>query len=147
MADLLVFHLSGQRYALASATVREIVRAVAIVPLPQAPPIVEGVVDYRGTVVPVLDIRARFRLPPASLDIHQHFIIADAQRTVAIRADRVAQVLTIDPYEEQSIEDGAPYVSGVVQLADGLVLIHDLNTFLSAEEVTIVAAAIEGAGA
>lgn len=147
MADLLVFQLGGSRYGLDSETVKEVVRAVAVVPLPQAPAIVEGVIDYRGTVVPVLDIRARFGHPPNPLDLHQHFIIARSHRTVAIRADRVTQVATISPVEEQKIEDGAPYVSGVVQLADGLVLIHDLDTFLTADEVTTIDNAIEEAGA
>ena len=147
MADLLVFQLGGRRYGLASAAVREVVRAVAVVPLPRAPAIVEGVIDYRGTAVPVLDIRSRFGLPPAPLDVLQHFILAEARRVVAIRADRVTQVVTVSPLEEQSIEEGAPYVSGVVLLADGLVLIHDLNTFLSADEETTIATAIEEAGA
>ena len=142
MAEVLVFHLAGQRFALASTVVREVVRAVAVVPLPNAPPIVEGVIDYRGTIVPVLDIRARFALPAAPLDVHQHFIVADAQRRVAIRTDRVAQVLPIDATQTHKIEDAAPYITGVVQLDDGLVLIHDLATFLSADEVTTLDHAI-----
>ena len=138
MADLLVFHLGGQRYALATTAVQEVVCAVAVVPLPKAPSIVEGVIDYRGQIVPGLDIRERFGLPSALLDVHNHFIVAQAHRVVALRVDRVAQVLPIGANDAEAIESGTPYITGAVRLADGLVLIHDLATFLSAAEQTSI---------
>lgn len=141
--DLLVFHLGAVRYAVASAAVREVVRAVAVVPLPRAPAIVEGVIDYRGTVTPVLDIRSRFGLPPAPPDIHQHFILAEAHRLVALRVDRVTDVIQLEASGAEAIDDGAPYVTGVVKLADGLVLIHDLATFLSTDEECVLDHALD----
>ena len=50
--DVLVFHLNAQRYGLPVADVQEVVRAVAVAPLPKAPRIVEGVIDVRGRLVP-----------------------------------------------------------------------------------------------
>src|SRR5881296_2430916 len=76
--EVLVFEVGGQKYALPTADVRELVRAVAITPLPAAPAVIEGVVDVRGRVLPVLDVRARFRLPPKALDPSDHFIVASA---------------------------------------------------------------------
>lgn len=147
MADLVVFHLGGLRYGLTSTAVREVVRAVAVLPLPKAPPIVEGIIDYRGAVVPVLDIRARFGLPGTPLDPHQHFIVATAaERTVALRVDRVAQIVAIDANGVESIESSTPYVAGVIRLPDGLVLIHDLGTFLDSDESVALDAAIAEAG-
>ena len=61
--EVLVFEVEGQRYGLPTADVRELVRAVTITPLPNAPAVIEGVVNVRGRVLPVLDMRARFRLP------------------------------------------------------------------------------------
>jgi purine-binding chemotaxis protein CheW len=136
--DVLVFHLNGQRYGLVSADVRQVVRAVAIAPLPQAPSIVEGVINLRGALVPVLDIRARFELPAKPLSIADQLIVATAgRRRVALRVDGPLDVISVDP---ALIEDPAPMVghagliAGVAKLPDGLVLIHKLRVFLSAAE-------------
>jgi purine-binding chemotaxis protein CheW len=59
--ELLIFEIGASRFGLPSADVREVLRAVTIVPLPGAPPIVEGLINVRGRIVPVLDIRRRFR--------------------------------------------------------------------------------------
>src|ERR1700687_6141499 len=86
--EVLVFEVGGQRYGLPTADVRELVRAVAITPLPNAPAVIEGVVNVRGRVPPVLDVRPRFRLPPKPLDPSDHFIVASAgPRGVILRVD------------------------------------------------------------
>jgi purine-binding chemotaxis protein CheW len=61
--QVLVFEVAGRRYGLPADDVQELLRAVSIVPLPRAPAVVEGVINLRGKVVPVLDVRGRFRLP------------------------------------------------------------------------------------
>ena len=136
--EVLVFEVGGQKYALPTADVRELVRAVAITPLPGAPGIIEGVVDVRGSVLPVLDVRARFQLPPKALDPSDHFIVASAgPRGVILRVDRATHLALVDEAQIQPTEalgPAAAYVAGVAKLEDGLVLIHDLATFLSAAE-------------
>lgn len=93
---LLAFELSGQRYGLPLAAVLEVVRAVAITPLPGVPPVVEGAINVRGRVVPVLDLRARFGLPPHPLDPDQHLVLArTGRRLVAVRTDWVARLYTV----------------------------------------------------
>lgn len=136
--DVLLFELGGFRYALPTSDVAELARAVTIVPLPKAPPIVEGIINVHGRVVPVLNIRARFGVPPRPLSPADHLIVARAgSRTVALRVDRAVELAYVD---EQQIEDAravvpyAGYISGVAKLADGLVLIHDLRTFLEEAE-------------
>jgi purine-binding chemotaxis protein CheW len=136
--EVLVFEVGGQKYALPTADVRELVRAVAITPLPGAPSVIEGVVDVRGCVLAVLDVRARFRLPPKALDPSDHFIVASAgPRGVILRVDRATHLALVDEASVQPPETlgpGAAYVAGVARLEGGLVLIHDLTTFLSAAE-------------
>lgn len=136
--SLLVFTLGDARFGLHAMLVREVVRAVAIAPLPKAPAIVEGVINYRGTIVPVLDVRQRFRLDPAPLDPRQHFVVAQAgARLVALRVDRATELVTVS---EASIRPaatavpGTEYVAGIAQLPDGLLVIHDLERFLALEE-------------
>jgi purine-binding chemotaxis protein CheW len=136
--EVLVFEVGGQKYALRTADVCELVRAVAITPLPGAPAVIEGVVDVRGRVLPVLDVRARFRLPAKALDPSDHFIVASAgARGVILRVDRATHLALVDEASVQSprmLGPGGAYLAGVARLEDGLVLIHDLTTFLSAAE-------------
>ena len=138
MREVLVFEVGGQTYGLPIADVRELVRAVAITPLPNAPAVIEGVVNVRGRVLPVLDIRARFRLPAKPLDPSDHFVVASAgARGVILRVDGATHLALVDETSIQAPETLGPsatYVAGVARLEDGLVLIHDLATFLSAAE-------------
>lgn len=149
MVDVLVFEVGGLRYALPASDVRELARAVTIVPLPKAPAIVEGIINVRGRVVPVLDIRARFRLPRRALSHTDHFILAQTdERMVALRADRAVDLTQVDAEdieEPHALVPGAEYVSGVAKLPDGLVLIHDLRTFLLEAEAAALDAAVAGA--
>ena len=136
--EVLVFEVGSQTYGLPSRDVRELVRAVAITPLPNAPDFIEGVVNVRGTVLPVLDMRARFRLPAKPLDPSDHFIVASAgTRGVILRVDRATHLALLDEDTIQAPERlgaGPGYLEGVAQVDGGLVLIHDVAAFLSASE-------------
>lgn len=149
MVSLLSFEVAGQSFALPARLLREVVRAVAITPLPKAPPIIEGVINVRGTVVPVLDIRQRFGLTPIPLAPDQHLLIAQAgPRLVALRVDRALELLAVDEGAIEAagrVAPGAEYVAGIATLADGLLVIHDLERFLSLEEAVQVDAVVAGA--
>jgi purine-binding chemotaxis protein CheW len=136
--EVLVFEVGGQKYGLPTVDVRELVRAVAITPLPGAPALIEGIVNVRGRVVPVLNVRARFGLPAKPLDPSDHFIVASAgPRGVILRVDRATHLTLVDEASVQpagTLGPGAHCVEGVARLEGGLVLIHDLTTFLSAAE-------------
>jgi purine-binding chemotaxis protein CheW len=135
---LLVFLLDEQRYALPLPVVRRVERAVAVTALPAAPEAVLGVVDVRGEIVPVFDLRRRFRLPARALGLSDRLVVARTQhRLVALLADTVQGVAEgpaskIIPAERILPDLG--FVRGVVRLEDGMVLIHDLDKFLSLEE-------------
>lgn len=137
-AEILVFELDTQRYALCSSEVRELLRAVTVVPLPRAPAIVEGIINVRGDVVPVLDVRTRFGIRAKPAEHTDHLIVARAgSRLVALRTDRALGLTRVDAgavASGQSIASGLEYLAGVACLPDGLVLIHDLSTFLSQAE-------------
>jgi purine-binding chemotaxis protein CheW len=136
--ELLTFEIWHRRFGIAVADVREVVRAVSIARLPRAPAIVEGVVNVRGCIVPALDIRARFNLPPKVLEPSDHLVIAFAKRRlVAIRVDRVTDLMKVARSDVDDLTlavPGSNLVAGVAKLHDGLVLIHDLATFLSVSE-------------
>ena len=133
---LVVFTLDEQQYALRLSAVHRVVRMVEITPLPKAPEIIHGVIDMQGHIIPVVNIRKRFRLPEREVRMNDQLIIAyTSRRTVAIAADAVGSVVEhtgIIPGEE--IVPGLEYVEGVTRLEDGIVLIHDLDRFLSLDE-------------
>ncbi len=136
--QLVVFSMDGQRYALRLSAVQRVVRAVEVTPLPSAPEIVLGVINIEGRIVPAVNIRRRFGLPHKEIGLNDHLIIArTAKRPVALLVDSVSGVIDASPdgvVESSSILPRMDYVEGVAKLADGMVLIHDLDTFLSLEE-------------
>lgn len=135
---LIVFNLDAQRYALHLAAVERLARAVLVTPLPGAPPIVAGVINARGHIVPVVDIRTRFGLASRPETLSDSLILARTHtRMVALAADSVEGLLEIPERTiagTEAILPNVPYLNGVVKLEDGLVLIHDLASFLSLDE-------------
>lgn len=135
--QLFVFSLEGQRYALHLSVVEKVVRAVEINPVPKAPDSVLGIINVRGRIVPVLNIRRYFRRPERDLDLDDRLILVQAkERLVAFPADDVTGVLE---FPENAIVEGSAvlpevtYLEGVMALKDGMVLIYDLERFLSSE--------------
>ena len=149
MDQLVVFTLDDQRYGLPLFAVELIVRVVDVTPLPKAPEIVLGVVNVQGRIVPVINLRGRFRLPQHEIALSDQFVIArTSRRPVALVVDAVAGVLEISEQEIVRAQDVLPeleYVEGLVKLDDGLVLIHDLDKFLSLDEAAALDRAMESA--
>jgi purine-binding chemotaxis protein CheW len=139
---LVVFSLDDQRYALALARVQRAVRVVGITPLPKAPPIVLGIIDLGGVVIPVIDIRQRFNHPPRDVRLSDHLIVATTgKRTVALLVDETKGVIEASPESfapAGEILPGLELVDGAMKLENGLILIHDLERLLSLEEETAI---------
>jgi purine-binding chemotaxis protein CheW len=135
---LVVFALDEQRYALHLAAVERILPLVEVTPLPKAPEIVLGVVNVHGAVVPVVNMRRRFRLPEIDGNPAHRLILAQtARRRVALVVDSSEGVIETNRNGVTGSEEILPrleYVEGVVKLPDGLILIHDLDRFLSLDE-------------
>ena len=143
--SLVVFQLDDRRYALRLSAVERVLPAVEIVPLPQVPAIVRGVINVEGRIIPVVDIRARFSLPPRALALSDHLLIAQTQRRpVALVVDAVIGVTEIDQIvATERFADHAAYIEGVATLNGDLIVIHDLDTFLSTTESAAREAALQ----
>jgi purine-binding chemotaxis protein CheW len=137
-AKWVVFSLDSGRYALPLAAVERVVRAVEITRLPGAPPIVLGAINVQGRVLPVFNIRRRFGLPERDIGPADQFVIArGANRAVVLAVDEAQGVLQSplsDTVSAESIMTGLGYVQGAIRSPDGLVLIQDLDLFLSDAE-------------
>lgn len=135
---LVVFAIDGQRYALPLSTAERVLPMVAVSPLPEGPTFALGVINLHSLVVPVFDIRRRFNLPPRDYGLDAHLLVArTSRRTLAMPVDEVLGVTEVS--EEtvtapEAILPGIGHVGGIVPLQDGLLFIHDLETFLSRDE-------------
>lgn len=142
-----IFTLGKLRYALPLKAVERVVRMMAVMPLPKAPGIVLGVVNIHGRVIPVINMRRRFCLPEREITLTDQLIIAHtARRSVGLVADAVLDVIAYPAENLIAAEDIIPnieYIEGVAKLADGLILIHDLDKFLSLEEENALDHALE----
>lgn len=148
---LVIFDIEGQRYAIPLLTVERVLLMVAVSPLPKSPPVAIGAINLHGQVVPVLDIRRRFGLPPRDYGLTGHLLVARTHRRIlALPVDEVVGVQEVDGETitpPGAVLPGLGYVAGIVTLADGLIFIHDLDTFLSLDEEQQLAEALEGRAA
>jgi purine-binding chemotaxis protein CheW len=135
---LVVFRLDELRIALALEVVERIVRAVEVTPLPRAPAMVLGAIQVAGEVLPVLNLRRRFKLPNSGITPAQHFVITRIPgRRVVLIFDESFGVTEV-PAEHirtgAQVIPGLELLRGIVALDEGLVLIDDLEKFLTPDE-------------
>lgn len=145
--ELIVFLIDGRRFALPLAVVRRIVRAVEVAGVPNAPGLVSGVIDLQGEVIAVFDMRRRLGLLGRDIGLADQFIIAQTrERTLALVVDEVRGLV-----RSESVQAGHPLpdvpgfdaFQGVARLDDGLVLIQDLEKFLSPAEASALDDALQ----
>jgi purine-binding chemotaxis protein CheW len=144
------FSLGEAWYALELDVVERVVPMAAVIPLPRAPEVVLGAFNLHGEVVPVVDVRHRLGLAPRGFALTARFLVARAgRRRLALAVDEVAGVSEVDAGAvavPAAVLPGLRHLKGIVTLADGLLLIQDLDAFLSLDEEARLAAALEEAG-
>jgi purine-binding chemotaxis protein CheW len=147
MDTLVCFTLDGTRYAVPAERVLEIVARVVLTPLPAVPAPIVGVFSYRGTPMAAVDLRARLGHAPRPPGRDDHFLVVrSARRDVALVVDRVD---TTEPLDERRVWPAptpAQHLAGVVTLADGLLLIEDLDAALSLDEERAIDASLRQPG-
>lgn len=146
---LFVFSLEGRKFALHLSAVDKVIRSMEISPLPKAPEIVLGIISLWGRILPVLDIRKRFRLPEHETMLSDCLIIArTSKRTVVLMAEAALGLVeeTGPTVSAGDILPGLDYVEGVKKIGGDIILIHDLDTFLSLEEEKAIDGSLEGRG-
>ncbi len=139
LAQLVSFRVSDEEFGIDILQVQEIIRMLPIAIVPSAPSFVKGVIDLRGEVIPIIDMRKRFKLPPIPYDNETRIIVVHTTNfTVGFIVDAVCEVIRIS---ESAIEkppavvegDGANYIKGVSKLEKGLLILLDLNGLISLE--------------
>jgi len=145
---LVLFLLDEQYYALHLPAVERVVRAVEVTPLPKAPAIVSGVINVQGQIIPVVDVRKLFRLPAREMQLDDQLIIAHtSRRLVALVVKSVVGIRELPDQEILNAKQALPfaaYIRGVAKMGDDLVLIYDLDQFLSLDEEQALDATLSG---
>lgn len=145
--QIVVFNLDDLSYAFPLHTVLRVIHAIEIKHLPQAPVIISGIINVQGRIIPVADIRKRLGLAEREVDPDDRLIIADTgKREVAIVVDSVSGIRDIDPLQLSAAGEALPFarhLRGVAKVENELILIYDLEEFLSLEEEKVLEQALK----
>jgi purine-binding chemotaxis protein CheW len=133
---LVTFSLGREEYGVDISSVQEIIRATDITPVPGAPAHVRGVINLRGKIIPVVDLRSRFRMQAGEATDAQRIIVIELRgKRLGMQVDAVSQVIKvsssiIEEMPEEAITLDQNYIKGVGKLEGRLIIILDLNRSL-----------------
>jgi purine-binding chemotaxis protein CheW len=150
--QLVTFELGEEEFAIDILAVREINRMLQITRVPQTSSEVEGVINLRGHIIPVVDLRTRFGMPRVETGTESRIIVVDVNgRTVGFVVDKVHEVLRIDsaiveeaPAMAASVE--SDYIQGVGKLEDRLLILIDLQKLFTRQDLQRLEDAAQAAG-
>jgi purine-binding chemotaxis protein CheW len=140
LLQLVTFNISEEEFGVDILKVQEIIRTMEITKVPRAPEFVEGVINLRGKVIPILDLRRRFGMQARPHDKQTRIIVIElGSMIVGFVVDGVSEVLrisasTVEPPPAVVSGLESEYISGVGKLEDRLLILLDLNKLLSTSE-------------
>ena len=144
LLQFVIFSIGEEEFGVEILKVREIIRMLEITRVPRAPEFVEGVINLRGSVIPILDLRKRFGLVSKDNDKDTRIVVINIHNmTVGFIVDSVSQVLripanTVEPPPPVVAGLDSEYIEGVGKLEDRLLILLDLDRLLSSEERNVL---------
>jgi purine-binding chemotaxis protein CheW len=145
--QIVVCELADEHYGLDIAKVFEIIRHQPITAVPRSPRFVKGVINLRGRIIPVVDLRERFGMQPAEPTKETRIVVAESATTrVGLIVDSVSEVLlvpseAIEPTPEVAAGADAEYLRGIANLGDRLVMLLELAGLFGVEDQRALAGA------
>lgn len=142
--QLVSFTVGEELFAVDILRVQEINRMMALTKVPQSPPGVEGVINLRGRIIPVLDLRVQFGFPKSEQSEHTRIIVIEVRgRTIGFVVDSVREVMRIsscivEPTPQMGTAIDSSYVSGVAKLDGQLLILLELENLLSPESLSSI---------
>ncbi|HLG17969.1 MAG TPA: chemotaxis protein CheW [Blastocatellia bacterium] len=144
----LTFFLAGEEYAISILRVKEIIAYGTLTKVPTMPPFIRGVINLRGSVVPVVDLAVRFGMPESPVTKWTCIVIAEIdlegeQTVMGVMADAVNQVLDLSPDDIEAppafgTQVRIDYLLGMGKVGKKFALILDIDRVLSPEELLAV---------
>jgi|SRR5215218_5380468 len=138
--QLVTFRIGGEEFGLDVFQVHEILRHQEPTPMPKAPAFVEGVLDVRGTLVPVVDLRKRFEVHELRYDDDTRIVLVDfGGERLGLVVDEVSEVMrvaetAVTPPPQYVKGLAAEFIRGIVRLDGRMVVLLELNQILSSQE-------------
>ena len=148
LIQLVTFKIAEEEFGVDILKVQEIIRMMPITKVPNAPAFVEGVINLRGKVIPVIDMRKRFGMAASARDSQTRIKVMDLQgQTIGFVVDAVSEVLrikesTVEPPPPVVAGIGSEYMRGVGKLQDRLLILLDLDKLLSENELQTLTTSI-----
>ena len=145
--QLVVFDLNNEAYGVDIESVREIIRLQEITRVPRTPDFVEGVINLRGKVIPVVELRKRFGLPVQDRNSENRIVNVDiGGQEIGMVVDAVTEVLRIssdavEPPSSVITTADSGYLKGNAKLDDRLIIMLDLEQVLSTGEKAALSSA------
>lgn len=145
LLQLVSFNIGSEEFGVDILKVQEINRMVEITRVPQAPHYVEGVINLRGKVIPIVDLRKRFNLDVKEYDKNTRIVVVDIGGNImGMVVDSVSEVLrlpsnTIEPPPEIAAGVNSEYIKGVAKLEDRLLIFLDLSKVIDVDQMTAIA--------
>lgn len=144
----LTFSLAGEEYGIGILKVKEIIGMMNITPVPQTPEFVKGVINLRGKVIPVVDLRLRFALEAAAYTERTCIIVvevagANGSIMMGIVVDAVSEVLNIRGADIENtpafgVRLDTDFILGMAKAAGGIKILLDIDKVLSSEDLVAV---------
>ena len=136
----LTFFLDDEEYGFEILKVQEIIGMMSVTPVPQTPPFVQGVINLRGKVIPIIDLRLKFAMPAVAQTEETCIIVVRAQGvTLGIVVDKVSEVLDIATEDIDVLSCGAAvntdYILGIGKATSKVTVLLDIDQVLSTNEV------------
>jgi purine-binding chemotaxis protein CheW len=144
----LTFSLAGEEYGIGILKIREIIGMLPITSVPETPPYVKGVINLRGKVIPVVDLRLRFGMPKIDYTERTCIIVVEMKGPAGVVpigtvVDAVSEVLSI---KGEDIADtpsfgakfNSEYILGMAKMGKGVKLLLDIDRVLSSEELVLL---------
>lgn len=136
--EVLVFEVGDKRFGVRSGNVREVVRAVKLSPLPEATGVVEGLLNLRGQILPVVDMRRLFSLAPRKLRYTDYFlVVATDDRMLALHVDLAIDLVELSASDVQpasAVLPQAGLVDVVARTSEGIVHVLDVARLATLED-------------
>ncbi len=138
--QLVIFVLAKEEFACNIADVREVLKMIRITPLPRSLDFVEGVINLRGEVIPVIDLRKRFNLPAVDRTEESRIIIVEVEeRMVGLTVDSVSEVIRLSNKQIQEAPNQVAgeqtnLIMGVGKIDERMLIILNLERILTSEE-------------
>lgn len=151
--QLLTFSIKNENYGISILKVREVIGMMNIIKIPKAPNFIKGIINLRGSVIPIMDLRTKFGMEQQEYDeetciIITNVVVNNLNKLIGVIVDRVSEVITIQNEEicdvpQYSLDSDNNAISGIGKIKGTIVIILDIDKVIHSEDLVKTLEAIK----